>query len=895
MKVLFVMPNKDVFGYKPIALALLSALSKRLGWETKLFDTTGIDFGFSESKTLFQAAKIFKPVDFTKYDMAKKKVDLKEEFTNVFKDYNPDILAFSVLSDQFIISKEISETAKRLNPNIVVIWGGAHATLDPENVLKNYGADFVCLGEGLEAFPEFLSAFKDGKDLYNIKNIWGIRNGEIIKNDLRPLKQNLDDLPYLDWDIFDKRHFYKPFSGKVYIGGDHMLNWGCVNNCTYCINNFYHNLYAGKKCAFLRRYSPKRIVEELKYLEEKYGIEFFKFFDEDFLLRPLDSLKELSELYKKEVNVPFSIETNPKFVDRERVALLKNMNCVNASLGVETGDLKARKEILGRIDSEEDIVRAFTLLREAGIKTSSFNMLGLPFESREAYKKTIEINRKANPQYPQCGFFYPFKGTKLRDISISLGLFDDKNKDTAIWLYDKPALHFKHLTEDELVEMRNVFVFYIKLPREYEPFIRRSEKRDEIGTKLRNKISEIYDKTVWANDGWYADDGFKENYLAELKQITDNIGSIDFSGFSGSAKKNENGFKNYKNVPYYFFGKGSVSELKNVLSRKRVQGLPTVFLVDEFFTDKNVQNILSLEPADILIFVSTKQEPKAEYIDEITDGIKSKFQKGLPSAIIGMGGGTVMDISKCVSILLTNPGKAEDYQGWNLVKNPGVYKIGIPTISGTGAETSRTGVFTSKKVKLGMNSEYSMFDQIILDPEFLKTVPKEKFIYTAMDCYAHDVELLKGNDSQLTKVFAASSLNLLRGALKNPQKIDYEKLMLSSYLGGIAMGTASGGHVCHPTSYGLSFVLGLRHGISVCMAFNALEEYYGDFLPEFRDIFFRFNVNLPKGVTKDATEQQIEEMAQATLKNEKPLESAFGKNWREVFTKEKVKEILRRI
>lgn len=515
MKVLFISPNKDVFGYKPISLALLSAIAKRKGWETKLFDTTEIDFGYSLSKTFLKTAKMFKPVDYEKYDMVKKKMDLREKFTEAFNSFNPDLVAFSVLSDQFIIANKITEIAKELNPKVPVLWGGAHPTLVPEKILKECKVDFICLGEGLDVFDDFITALEGGGNLYNILNIWGKKDGNIIKNEIRPLRQDLDDLPYVDWDIFDKRQFYKPFSGKIYVGGDHMLNWGCVNNCAYCINNFYHNLYRGNNC--VRRYSPKRIVAELKFLKEKYNLEFFKFFDEDFLLRPLESLEELSELYRKEVNVPFSIETNPKFVNEERVRLLKNMNCVNASLGVETGNLKARKEILNRVDKEEDIIRAFKLLKDAGIKTSSFNMLGLPFESRETYWQTIEINRKADPQYPQCCFFYPFYGTKLRDVSIKEGLFDPKDQET--FLHDKPALHFKHLTENELLEMRNAFVLYIKLPLEYKPFIQRSEIRDYTGDNLRDKLLDIYDKTVWLNDGWYKDDGNKEQYIKELNNI----------------------------------------------------------------------------------------------------------------------------------------------------------------------------------------------------------------------------------------------------------------------------------------------------------------------------------------------------------------------------------------
>lgn len=354
--------------------------------------------------------------------------------------------------------------------------------------------------------------------------------------------------------------------------------------------------------------------------------------------------------------------------------------------------------------------------------------------------------------------------------------------------------------------------------------------------------------------------------------------------------------RNFKNVSKYIFGEGSLSHLKELLTEKRTNNNPVVFLVDDFFRDKNIEAKLSInKDNDILIFVSTKEEPKAEYIDELTQEVKTKCNNILPVVVIGMGGGTVMDISKCVSILLNNPGKAEDYQGWDLVKNPAVYKIGIPTISGTGSEASRTGIFTSKKAKLGMNSDYSLFDQIILDPELLKTVPKEQFLYTAMDCYAHDVELLKGQNSDIAKIFANNSLNLLREALLKPENVNYGGLMLASYFGGCAMATASGGHVCHPVSYGLCYVLGLRHGVSVCLSFNAAEEYYSDFIKEFRDIFLRFNVALPKNVTKSVTEEQFEKMAELTLKNEKPLESAFGKNWKEIFIKEKVKEILRKI
>lgn len=354
--------------------------------------------------------------------------------------------------------------------------------------------------------------------------------------------------------------------------------------------------------------------------------------------------------------------------------------------------------------------------------------------------------------------------------------------------------------------------------------------------------------------------------------------------------------RDYKNIKNYVFGRGAVNDLQSILDGIRSKDQPTViFLVDDFFKNKEAVKKLRIEKDDVLIFVSSKHEPKSEYIDSLTAEIKQKAEPEKIIAVIGMGGGTVMDIAKCVSIMLTNQGKAEDYQGWDLVKHPGIYKIGIPTVSGTGAESSRTGIFTSPKAKLGMNSNYSMFDQLIMDPDFLETVPKDQFFYTAMDCYIHNIELLHGLKTNLTaKSFAEQSLKLMREVFLN--EMDFEKLMLASYLGGLGMATANAaGHICHPVSYGLGTVLGLRHGMAVTLAFNQLGEYYPEETKEFNLILKKYAIELPKKVTRNAPERQFDEMAEATLKNEKPLENAFGEDWKSVFTKEKVKEILKKI
>ncbi len=167
------------------------------------------------------------------------------------------------------------------------------------------------------------------------------------------------------------------------------------------------------------------------------------------------------------------------------------------------------------------------------------------------------------------------------------------------------------------------------------------------------------------------------------------------------------------------------------------------FLLDHFFEqDDAMKARIPLRDTDMLIVADVTHEPKTSYVDDIADELKAKY--GTVSGIIGIGGGSAMDLAKAVSIMMTNPGKAQDYQGWDLVKHAAVYKAGIPTLSGTGAEVSRTTVLTGPTRKLGMNSDFTPFDQIVLDPALTQNVPKNQRFYTGMDCFIHCVESLEG-------------------------------------------------------------------------------------------------------------------------------------------------------
>lgn len=263
-----------------------------------------------------------------------------------------------------------------------------------------------------------------------------------------------------------------------------------------------------------------------------------------------------------------------------------------------------------------------------------------------------------------------------------------------------------------------------------------------------------------------------------------------------------------------------------------------------------------------------------------------------------------MDLAKAVSLMMNNPGSSADYQGWDLVKNAGIYKVGIPTLSGTGAEVSRTTVLTGPARKLGMNSDYTPFDQIVLDPELTANAPKAQRFYTGMDCYIHCIESLQGTYlNEFSKSYGEKALELCRSVFlgNSPghtgdvwEDENDDKLMMASYAGGMSIAYSQVG-VAHAVSYGLSYLLGTRHGIGNCIVMNHIEEYYPEGVAEFKRMVEKNGIEIPQGICKGLGDEQFEAMINVAL-GMKPLwENALGKDWEKIMTREKLRALYEKL
>lgn len=352
-------------------------------------------------------------------------------------------------------------------------------------------------------------------------------------------------------------------------------------------------------------------------------------------------------------------------------------------------------------------------------------------------------------------------------------------------------------------------------------------------------------------------------------------------------------FKNFPMVPRVIFGRGCFNQLDEILSPKRKsEKAPFIFIVDDVF--KNKTELISRIPLhhnDKIIFVSAKDEPKTIEVDRYRDELVAEFSE-TPSGIIGIGGGTMLDYAKAIALMLTNPGSSADYQGWDLIKNPAVYHVGIPTISGTGAEVSRTTVLTGPVKKLGMNSDYTPFDQVVLDPELTEGVPTNQWFYTGMDCYIHCIESLTGTFlNTFSESYGEKSLELCRRVYIEKDEIDEEsqnELMMASWHGGMSIAYSQVG-VAHAMSYGLSYLLGTKHGIGNCIVFDQLGEFYPEGVKEFKFMVKKHNIDIPQGLCKDLSDEQFNTMIDVALSLVPLWENALGKDWQKTITREKLR------
>lgn len=482
-KIAFIFFNDRMRTVIPVNISYLSASLKMAGFETTIFDTSF----YVEHERLFEEKKkedagIFKVIDYSVIGVELKNTSLKDDLELFIEREKPKLICFSIFSQAKKENLNIARHIKSRFAGIPIIFGGIHVNIDPIEILKEDCVDYICIGEGEDVIVDFSRDLASGGLGTTIKNIGYKKDGRAYVNECRP-PQLMDSLPRPDWESFNSCHLYGPYRGRLLKMALVEYSRTCPYHCAYCGNEIMKNQYkkSGHRLGY-RHKSPEKFVDELKYFKEKYGIEFVNIVDGTFVAQREDVLEKLSDLYAKEINLPFFCDATVHCLTPEKITALKKMGCACVNIGLECANEEYRYKYLDRTMTNKKIVEAFLMVRDGGIDTRSYNIIGLPFETRQTIMDTIELNRKCKVGSISLSIFMPYEGTKLRELCITEKLISPDQEIIGDGTY--PIIKNPYLSDDELLGIYNTFSLYIMLPKEEWPLIKKAESDPNLRKEL---------------------------------------------------------------------------------------------------------------------------------------------------------------------------------------------------------------------------------------------------------------------------------------------------------------------------------------------------------------------------------------------------------------------------
>ncbi len=422
MKVTFISPYSDItaFGVRNIA-----AYVKRAGFEVQLVFLPDQEF---DSKAASGS--------FYKYDER-----CLQQVTDLCK--NSDLIGLSLFTCHFDRSVQITQALKS-SLNVPIMWGGIHPTIKPDESLKY--CDIVCMGEGEEAVTELLRRMENKESYFNTDNFWFRQNGEIIRNALRPLKEDLNSLPFPDYSpensyIWDKQNdkiirldaqalqrflFKDPYSQKPsYMT---MTTRGCPHRCSYCMS--FRGMYEGQK--YLRKRSPEHVIEEIERIVKRYDfIEGVQISDDSFFVLTTEEMQTFSKLYKEKIGLPFRCLGSPTTITEEKLSSLVDAGLYEIQMGIETA-CERTKKLYRRSTSNDVVLRATQYINKFKNSVTAIYdfILDNPYETKEDIAETLQFILKIpRPFHLQLFSLIFFPGTELYNIAKKDGIITDEGKE----------------------------------------------------------------------------------------------------------------------------------------------------------------------------------------------------------------------------------------------------------------------------------------------------------------------------------------------------------------------------------------------------------------------------------------------------------------------------------
>jgi len=373
----------------------------------------------------------------------------RQKLIQEIKDASPHLVAFSSNTLEFtnviLASKWIKEELQL--PTLV---GGWHSSINPEDVMECEDIDMLCIGEGEYAILELAEKLEANRNILNIRNLWIRKSGHITKNPLRPLINNLDELPSPDRELFDYDNILRQRRREASFTSSR----GCPFNCTFCCNNALRRLYINKG-KYVRLRSVGNVLDEIQEVANRWDLRSICF-DDDLFTSSRDWIRLFCTEYPKRFDIPFSCNVRIETMNEEVISHLKSAGCNMVRVGIETGNEWLRRNVLKKKTSNENLKRAFGIIQESGIKTTAFNMIGLPYETPKMIEETLQLNKQLQVDFSTTNIFYPYQGTDLYNLCLKEGFLDNRGM-TTVAIFQEPALNLPTVTNNELRSYYDMF------------------------------------------------------------------------------------------------------------------------------------------------------------------------------------------------------------------------------------------------------------------------------------------------------------------------------------------------------------------------------------------------------------------------------------------------------
>lgn len=348
----------------------------------------------------------------------------KKQLEKKLKEEEFDVVGIGCIVTAYNFVLQVAGFVKKEKPSATVIVGGTLATYSYDSLLKNSLVDFCVIGEGELTMVDLLSVIGEKKDLQNVAGIAYKENGAVVCTKPRQLIENLDTLLYPARDIFYAEDVYSrtTFIDNVLKAGRSMAisgGRGCPYSCTFCSYD-----------RRVRLRSAASLVDELKMLKKKYKIKNF-IFEDDLFMTNKDRVEDFCErLIKEKMNLYWSASGRVNLVNKNILAFMKKAGCYTLGYGLESGSAEMLKRMKKFVTPEQNEY-AIKITREAGIMPGGSWIIGMPGETKETVRMSVDLYKRINAYRDICNEFFfatPYPGTELYKEMQSKGRIKDEHE-----------------------------------------------------------------------------------------------------------------------------------------------------------------------------------------------------------------------------------------------------------------------------------------------------------------------------------------------------------------------------------------------------------------------------------------------------------------------------------